>query len=175
MFPPKPHRRYRRHANTRTVAMPISPFISTPPLRFRGLPDSLAASHLEASECCLIHADNPLSTSKPILLNSLVKVGYNGSAYDASPSPFLPITQKLTHQPGTPTQTSNPFALHARFLGARLPDKDHDSLQSNGAPRVSGRVCDYSITGGKPTSSSSWDYWTAYMSSLSRFRAQSDR
>jgi hypothetical protein len=63
--------------------MPIDPFISENPLRFRGLPDSLAASHLEASECCLIHADNPLSTSRPILLNPNVKVGYNGSAYDA--------------------------------------------------------------------------------------------
>lgn len=63
--------------------MPIDPFISNPPLRFRGLTDSLASSHLEASECCLIHADNPLSASKPILLNPLVKVGYNGSAYDA--------------------------------------------------------------------------------------------
>jgi hypothetical protein len=89
--------------------------------------------------------------------------------------PFSSITQNLTHQPGTPTQTSNPFALHARFLGARLPDKDHDSQQSNGAHRVSGLVGNYSIRGEKPTSSSNWDYWTAYMSSLSRFRAQSDR
>jgi hypothetical protein len=63
--------------------MPIAPFIANPPLRFRALPDTLAASHLEASECCLIHADNPLSTSNPILLNPLVKVGYNGSTYDA--------------------------------------------------------------------------------------------
>ncbi|KAF1913680.1 cryptococcal mannosyltransferase 1-domain-containing protein [Ampelomyces quisqualis] len=65
------------------VAMPVDPFLSENPLRFRGLPDSLAASHLEASECCLIHADNPLSTSRPILLNPNVKVGYNRSAYDA--------------------------------------------------------------------------------------------
>lgn len=63
--------------------MPIAPFVSKSPLRFRGLSDSLAASHLEASECCLIHADNHLSASKPILLNPNVKVGYNGSAYDA--------------------------------------------------------------------------------------------
>jgi hypothetical protein len=69
------------------VAMPITPFVSKNPLRFRGLSDSLAASHLEASECCLIHADNPLSTSKPILLNPNVIVGYNGSAYEAMHSP----------------------------------------------------------------------------------------
>jgi hypothetical protein len=67
--------------------MPVGPFISETPLRFRGLPDSLAASHLEASECCLIHADNPLSASKGIFLNPNVKVGYNGSAYDAVHSP----------------------------------------------------------------------------------------
>ncbi|KIH91257.1 polysaccharide export protein [Sporothrix brasiliensis 5110] len=31
------------------------------PLRFRGVDDSLAEFHLEGSECCLIHADNPQS------------------------------------------------------------------------------------------------------------------
>jgi hypothetical protein len=31
------------------------------PLRFRGISDSLAKYHLEASECCLIHFDNPLT------------------------------------------------------------------------------------------------------------------
>ncbi|CAK7265171.1 hypothetical protein SEPCBS119000_001376 [Sporothrix epigloea] len=31
------------------------------PLLFRGVDDSLAEFHLEGSECCLIHADNPLS------------------------------------------------------------------------------------------------------------------
>jgi hypothetical protein len=62
--------------------MPIEPFVAKHPLRFRGLPDTLAQSHLEASECCLLYADNPLSTSKPILLNPAVRVGYNGSAYD---------------------------------------------------------------------------------------------
>jgi hypothetical protein len=67
--------------------MPIAPFVSKAPLRFRGLTDSLAASHLEASECCLIHADNPLSASKGIFVNPNVKVGYNGSAYDAVNSP----------------------------------------------------------------------------------------
>jgi hypothetical protein len=67
--------------------MPIAPFISKTPLRFRGLTDSLAASHLEASECCLIHADNPLSASKGVFLNPSVRVGYSGTAYDAVNSP----------------------------------------------------------------------------------------
>lgn len=53
------------------------------PLRFRGIPDSLAKYHLEGSECCLIHYDNPLTTSKGVWLNSNVRVGYSGDAYDA--------------------------------------------------------------------------------------------
>ncbi|KAJ5145761.1 uncharacterized protein N7515_000325 [Penicillium bovifimosum] len=65
------------------VAMPASPFIGSSPLRFRGIPDSLAEYHLEGSECCLIHADNPLSVQKGVYLNPLVRVGYNGPAYTA--------------------------------------------------------------------------------------------
>jgi hypothetical protein len=67
--------------------MPIDPFLGNSSLRFRGIADSLATSHLEASECCLIHADNPLSASKGVFLNPNVKVGYNGSAYDAVNAP----------------------------------------------------------------------------------------
>jgi hypothetical protein len=65
------------------VAMPATPFIGSSPLRFRGIPDSLAEYHLEGSECCLIHADNPLSVQKGVYLNPLVRVGYNGAAYTA--------------------------------------------------------------------------------------------
>lgn len=67
--------------------MPITPFLATPPLRFRGIPDSLASTHVEASECCLIHADNPYSPQKGVFLNPNVKVGYNGSSYNAVNSP----------------------------------------------------------------------------------------
>lgn len=63
--------------------MSADPFISKPPLRFRGIADSLAHYHLEGSECCLIHADNPLSGSRGVYLNPNVRVGYNGPAYDA--------------------------------------------------------------------------------------------
>ena len=63
--------------------MSADPFISQPPLRFRGITDSLALSHLEGSECCLIHADNPLSGSRGVYLNPNVRVGYSGPAYDA--------------------------------------------------------------------------------------------
>lgn len=63
--------------------MPIEPFVSATPLRFRGIPDSLAVFHLEGSECCLIHADNPLSGHQGVYLNPKVRVGYNGPAYEA--------------------------------------------------------------------------------------------
>jgi Cryptococcal mannosyltransferase 1 len=66
------------------VFMDASPFYNqTSPLRFRGIPDSLATHHLEASECCLIHADNHLTLQKGVWLNPRVRVGYSGEAYDA--------------------------------------------------------------------------------------------
>ncbi|KAF2270897.1 putative polysaccharide export protein [Lojkania enalia] len=65
------------------VAMSAEPFLGKNPLRFRGISDALATSHLEGSECCLIHADNPFSAAKGVFLNPNVKVGYNGTAYDA--------------------------------------------------------------------------------------------
>jgi hypothetical protein len=63
--------------------MPAAPFVSTVPLRFRGVSDSLAALHVEGSECCLIHTDNPLSKSKGVFLNPNVRVGYSIAAFDA--------------------------------------------------------------------------------------------
>ncbi|CAG8089530.1 unnamed protein product [Penicillium nalgiovense] len=66
------------------VAMPASPFIASSPLRFRGIPDSLAEYHLEGSECCLIHTDNPLTVDKGVYLNPLVRVGYSGATYTAT-------------------------------------------------------------------------------------------
>ena len=65
-----------------SVAMPAGPFVSSPPLHFRAIPDSLAAWHLEGSECCLIHTDNPLRVVKRTYVNPEVRVGYNGEAYD---------------------------------------------------------------------------------------------
>jgi hypothetical protein len=63
--------------------MDAAPFYAeSKPLRFRGISDSLAASHLEGSECCLIHTDNPLSAARGVWLNPNVRVGYNSQAYD---------------------------------------------------------------------------------------------
>jgi hypothetical protein len=70
------------------VFMPASPFYESPnPLRFRGIPDTLAAHHLEGSECCLVHADNPLTPQKGVWLNPNVRVGYNEAAYKAAHHP----------------------------------------------------------------------------------------
>jgi hypothetical protein len=63
--------------------MPASTFTGLRGLKFRGIPDSLAAAHLEASECCLIHADNPASRTRGVFVNPAVRVGYNRAAYDA--------------------------------------------------------------------------------------------
>ena len=64
--------------------MDAAPFYNkTSLLRFRGIPDSLALSHLEASECCLIHADNYLTSSKGVWMNPKVRVGYSEQAYGA--------------------------------------------------------------------------------------------
>ena len=69
------------------VAFDAAPFFrQTNPLRFRGVDDSLAVTHVEGSECCLIHADNANRGSKSserngVWINPLVRVGYNFPAY----------------------------------------------------------------------------------------------
>jgi hypothetical protein len=74
--------------------MDAAPFYDTvTPLRFRGVSDSLATRHLEGSECCLVHVDNPLSAKKGVWLNPNVRVGYSGGAYEA----VHPPQQEQTH------------------------------------------------------------------------------
>ncbi|KAH7140940.1 cryptococcal mannosyltransferase 1-domain-containing protein [Dactylonectria macrodidyma] len=63
------------------VFMPAASFMGEQVMAFRGLDDTLAAQHLEASECCLIHADNPSSAKRGLYLNPNVRVGYNRRAY----------------------------------------------------------------------------------------------
>lgn len=53
------------------------------PLGFRGVSDSLAEHHVEGSECCLIHADNSLSSRKGVWMNPGVRVGYSPEAYES--------------------------------------------------------------------------------------------
>lgn len=72
--------------------MPADPFVSPTKLRFRGISDSLALQHLEGSECCLIHADNPLSHTLGVYINPRVRVGYNPPAYEATHSPSSWVT-----------------------------------------------------------------------------------
>jgi len=84
-----------RNPNSRAVAMPTSAFTGTNGLSFRGVPDTLAESHLEGSECCLIHADNPSSRKKGVFLNPNVRVGYNRVAYETvhTPGSWLSLPQ----------------------------------------------------------------------------------
>ncbi|KKY15662.1 putative polysaccharide export protein [Diplodia seriata] len=66
------------------LAMDAAPFYTKlRRLAFRALPDGLAAAHLEASECCLVHADNPYSPGRGVFVNPGVRVGYTAEAYAA--------------------------------------------------------------------------------------------
>lgn len=62
-------------------AAPFQQINTSRPLRFRGIADNLATRHLEASECCLIHYNNPLSRKKGVWVNPHVRVGYKPEAY----------------------------------------------------------------------------------------------
>lgn len=62
------------------IAFDAVPFYVSSPPRFRGIDDSLAAHHLEGSECCLIHADNPASRERGVWLNPNVRVSFNAAA-----------------------------------------------------------------------------------------------
>ncbi|KAI1369369.1 polysaccharide export protein [Xylaria arbuscula] len=78
------------------VVFDAEPFYAKLPLRFRGIEDSLADFHLEGSECCLIHADNYLTSEKGVWLNPNVRVGYSVDAYrrlrrNRFPSPFWTV------------------------------------------------------------------------------------
>ena len=64
------------------VSFDAEPWTGIDKLEFRGVPDSLASYHLEGSECCLIHADNPLTTSRGVWINPHVRVGYKSEAYE---------------------------------------------------------------------------------------------
>lgn len=82
------------------VAFKADPFYATPPLRFRGVSDSLAKHHLEGSECCLIHADNGRAGGDGVWLNPNVRVGYNLTAYYAVNPPngrSLPTSWQKVH------------------------------------------------------------------------------
>jgi len=65
------------------VVFKAEPFYALPPLRFRGVSDSLAKYHLEGSECCLIYDDAKfkMGDQQGVWLNPNVRVGYNATAY----------------------------------------------------------------------------------------------
>ncbi|KAI9770182.1 MAG: hypothetical protein M1839_003248 [Geoglossum umbratile] len=66
------------------VAFDAAPFQDlVTPLQFRTIPRSLAEYHIEASESCLVHYDNPLTPQKGVFINPNVRVGYSQEAYKA--------------------------------------------------------------------------------------------
>ena len=82
-------------------ASPVTATSRGAPLAFRGIDDSLADLHLEGSECCLIHADNPLTAQMGVWLNPSVRVGYDAAAYEAvrasaAPAPTTATTAMTT-------------------------------------------------------------------------------
>ncbi|KAM0431762.1 hypothetical protein ACHAPT_005012 [Fusarium lateritium] len=76
------YRFFEREADYAAVFMPAASFVGSQGLTFRAIDDTLAAKHLEGSECCLIHADNPESETKGVYLNPNVRVGYDRRAYE---------------------------------------------------------------------------------------------
>ncbi|KAI9884310.1 MAG: hypothetical protein M1823_003896 [Watsoniomyces obsoletus] len=74
------------------------------PLEFRGIEDSLAEYHLEGSECCIIHFDNPLTRTKGVWMNPGVRVGYSIPAYEvvkslpSSSSSSSPVSRSTSRE-----------------------------------------------------------------------------
>ncbi|EAU89357.1 hypothetical protein CC1G_11053 [Coprinopsis cinerea okayama7 len=64
------------------AAFDAKPFLPPTSLRFRAIDDSMAAYHLEGSECCLIHVDNPETEKQGVWVNPRVRVAYEKVAYD---------------------------------------------------------------------------------------------
>lgn len=61
------------------MAMDAAPFYTKlRKLAFRGYETSLARQHVEASECCLVHADNPYASARGVFVNPGVRVAYYG-------------------------------------------------------------------------------------------------
>lgn len=85
-----------------TVAFDARPFQSSPhPLRFRSIPDSLAEYHVEASECCLVHYDNDLSSAATfgVWINPAVRVAYSTPAYRAVTELTWPTASESRYGP----------------------------------------------------------------------------
>lgn len=91
-----------RSLTASTVAFDAKPFQSGPrPLRFRSIPDSLAEYHVEASECCLVHYDNDLSSAAAfgVWINPTVRVAYSTPAYRAVTELTWPTASESRYGP----------------------------------------------------------------------------
>ena len=69
------------------TALDAAPFYGDSPLEFRALDDKLAGRHVEASETCLVHADNPVA-AKGVWMNPLVRVASSVKHYQALKASF---------------------------------------------------------------------------------------
>lgn len=69
------------------TALDAAPFYGDSPLEFRALDDLLAESHIEASETCLLHADNT-DAAKGVWMNPLVRVASSVEIYKALKGSF---------------------------------------------------------------------------------------
>jgi hypothetical protein len=77
-------------------------------LPFRGISDGLAAHHVEASECCLIHVDHATINPHhlPLYVNPVVRVGYSTNAYN------------LVHFGGDMTTRTKPNGVKVSIAGS---------------------------------------------------------
>lgn len=124
------------------LAMDAAPFYDVPGkradglttltsgLRFRGLPDSLAVTGLEASECCLIHADLIArdQAKKGIFINPAARSGYERAAWN------------LTHRPPDDNFVSSDQYV-AGIYRMRLARWKTDGISSSAGQRM-GRIYD---------------------------------
>jgi hypothetical protein len=121
-----------------------APFYGTHPLRFRGVSDSLAKKHVEGSECCLIHADNPLSATKGVWLNPNVRVGYDSAAYQTvnpeDSKDWVSTTSKVfgvwknrwAHLYGSTRRRSEHWVIKKRIQQWKAEVKDSNVVERDG-------------------------------------------
>lgn len=127
------------------VAFDSAPFYADPPLKFRGIDDTLADLHLEGSECCLIHADNYLTSEKGVWLNPNVRVGYSVDAYrrvqkNYFPSPFWTVVGAWMNRikSGRITIQSQ---LEGRVVAKRLEQWEADTPEGDPRRYEPGAAC----------------------------------
>ncbi|KAI0160377.1 glycosyltransferase family 69 protein [Xylariaceae sp. FL1272] len=127
------------------VVFDSDPFYADPPLKFRGIDDSLADLHVEGSECCLVHADNYLSVNKGVWLNPNVRVGYTVDAYskirrNRFPGPLWTIIGAWTNRIVS-GRAAIQAQLETRVIAKRLEQWRSETPAGERARYEPGAVC----------------------------------